>query len=80
MSVKSSYSLLFYYFYYQYPNFDILENIHLIKVISERFQYHFSEYALMILKRFFALISAFTWTKVLWCFGKVFLYLFVFFG
>ena len=29
-------------------------SIHLIKVISERFQSHFPEYVLMILKRFFA--------------------------
>ena len=29
-----------------------LAGIHLNKVISERFQSHFSEYALMILKRF----------------------------
>ena len=28
--------------------------VHLFKVISERFQSHFSEYALMILKYFFA--------------------------
>ena len=37
-----------------YPFYNILYHIHihLIKVISERFQSHFSEYVLMTLKRF----------------------------
>ena len=49
---------------YQYDQDRATKNrIHLNEVISERFQSNFSEYALMILKRFFALICAFTWTK-----------------
>ena len=39
--------------------------VHLIKVISERFQSHFSEYALMILKCFF-------WPKFVHFYGQQF--------